>query len=536
MIKRVFSISSIIILAAAMLVLAGCHKDDDVMELPKQPAGYQELLSIYNSGARFLSAEFSPNVTLTFEGQTFTVPTGGIKIEDCRNQSPKVVSFSSDTKMWYLNGIQSGYKYQETLSNEQATSVYCYVDGNTLHLHISNGNVLDFPFIEKPKPRQFRVPIVRITENGEITKETYLPGTIKIEDPDGIYSEQTSFSAPIQIKGRGNSTWGMPKKPYKFKFEEKAEVLGMPSNKKWVLLANYADKSLMRNNVGMELSRLLGFKWTPRSRNVEVYLNGSYIGVYTLFEDKSIGKNRINIKDDEYYLEIEQNMDEDYKFYSIKGVPIQVLNPEVPTEEQMAEAKSIVNGFEEALYGTNFKDPEKGDAAHINVDSFVDNYIIQELVKNIDGNIRKSSFLVKTKSEKLEFYHQWDFDLTLGNADYFPNGNNGPTGWWIRDYGTNSIKNTGWYYRLFQDPAFVEKVKNRWNEVYDSLKTIPDYIDLNVAELGDAPARNFKKWNILGIYVWPNVKVTGSYDKEVEYLKSFYTERLEWLNVRISNF
>jgi len=523
-----------LIILATVLFFAGCGKDDEVIELPKQPKGYQELLAVYNSGDKYLSSSFSDGVVITFENGSVTIPSDGISIENCKNTSPKAVSFIEYNNMWYINGTMCGIKYQKNLTNEQATSVYCYVDQTTLHMYISNGNVLDFPFNEKPQPREFRMPIVRITESGTITKETYLPGTITIEDPDGTYSDVKSLSGSIQIKGRGNSTWGMPKKPYRIKLDEKAEVLGMPSNKNWILLANYADKSLMRNNVGMEISRRLGFKWTPKSVNVELYLNGAYQGVYNLFEAKTTNKNRINIKEDEYYLEIEQNMDEDYKFYSSWGVPIQILNPEVPTDAQFSEAKSIVNNFESALYGSNFKDSEKGYAAHINVDSFIDNFIIQELVKNIDGNIRKSSFLVKTKSEKLEFYHQWDFDLTLGNADYFPNGNNGPTGWWIKNYGTYSEKNTGWYYRLFQDPEFVKKVKSRWNEMYESLSTIPEYIDLTVTEMGTNPDKNFKKWNILNVYVWPNVKVTGSYVKEVEYLKEFYTQRLEWLNSSIN--
>ena len=147
-----------------------------------------------------------------------------------------------------------------------------------------------------------------------------------------------------------------------------------------------------------------------------------------------------------------------------------------------------------------------------------------------DGNVRKSSFLVLREGGKLEFYHQWDFDLAFGNANYFADGNNGPTGWYVKDYDSNDNKGKGWYSRLFEDRAFVERVQARWDELYPELLKLDEFIDKAAEELGEGPGRNFKKWDILGTYVWPNVKVTGSYEEEVKYLKSFYLQRLEWMN------
>ena len=175
------------------------------------------------------------------------------------------------------------------------------------------------------------------------------------------------------------------------------------------------------------------------------------------------------------------------------------------------------------------------------MDSLIDNYIIHELAKDIDGNIRKSSFLSWSgTTHKIRFCHVWDFDLSFGNADYFPwdmndcqGEPNGPYGWWIKDYGSNSTKGNGWYDRLFQDPAFVSAVQDRWAEVFPELKRMPEYLEKLVKEMGDAPERNFKKWDILGTYVWPNVKVTGSYEGEIRYLVDFYTKRLEWLDSKL---
>ena len=252
-------------------------------------------------------------------------------------------------------------------------------------------------------------------------------------------------------------------------------------------------------------------------------------------------RNKVNIDlaAGDMYLEIEQSIDAPCYFWTSRcGVPVQFKEPETPPAATQEWVRSFFNEFETALWGKDFKDPEKGYAAYIDVRSFIDNYIIRELAKDIDGNVRKSAFLTLLKSDgKLHFCHVWDFDLSYGNADYFPwdmdgcNGDpNGPYGWWVKDYNTASNKWEGWYNRLFQDPAFVAAVQDRWSEVYPELSRMPEYIDKLVKEMGEAPARNFSKWKILGTYVWPNVKVTGSYEAEISWLKYFYTNRLEWLD------
>ena len=167
----------------------------------------------------------------------------------------------------------------------------------------------------------------------------------------------------------------------------------------------------------------------------------------------------------------------------------------------------------------------------------MDNYIIQELTKNFDGNLHKSTFFSKKKGGKLEFCHVWDFDLSMGNCSFFGNipGGNGPEGFYVKDYGFQGY-GWGWYYRLFQDPNFRKKVKDRWNELKPQLQTIPAFIDEKVAYLDEVSYNNFKRWNILGTNVWSQVVVTGSYEGEIAYLKDFYTKRLKWLDKEINKW
>ena len=400
--------------------------------------------------------------------------------------------------------------------------------------------------------RALRFPTVYITTDGGapiLDKDNYVPGTIRIEDPDCRYSNTPRYESRMGIRGRGNSTWGMPKKPWKVKLDNKMRIFDISNDKEWALLANYADKTLIRNIVAMEISRICDMKWTPAMYSVDVYLNDVYQGCYTWTEHKKVSEERVNLDivgpgDNEgeavtgdYYFEIEQQMDETTCFWTDNGVPMMFSDPEVPTGPQLAYVKGYFHDFETALFGSNFADPENGYAKYIDVPSFINYYIIQELTKNIDGNIRKSSFLTKERGQKLEMYHVWDFDLTLGNCDYFqdmyPGVDNTATGWFIKNCSLAGV-NSGWFWRLFQDPAFVRQVKQRWNSVKAQLRAVPDFIDMNAQLIDGAQKRNFQKWTILNQYVWPNQWVLGDYTLEVKAMKQFYEQRLEWLDDAIN--
>lgn len=405
-------------------------------------------------------------------------------------------------------------------------------------------------------PKVPKLPVIRInTENAYpiLDKKNYIPGTIVIEDPDGAYWDTPRLEVKIVengVRGRGNSTWDMPKKPYKIKFDEKISIFGLGEDKEWVLLANYADKTLLRNVVAMKLSEIVGMEWTPSMLPVEVYLNDEYMGCYTFSEHKKVSKYRVDLDivgeldnsgdavTGDYYMEIEQNLDETTCFRtSICGIPMMFSDPEVPTAAQYDYIVGYFYDAENALMGNNFTDPENGWQKYIDIESFAKAYIVNELTKNIDGNMRKSSFITKEKGKKLEMYHLWDYDLTLGNCNYLDDefgATDGPEGWFIKDfscnYWTHGWNHTNWYTRLTDDPAFCAKVKEIWDKHHQELSSIPDFIDIKAMIMEDAQKRNFKRWDILNTSVWPNVVVKGTYAGEVEYLKDYYTKRFRWLD------
>ncbi len=439
----------------------------------------------------------------------------------------------------------AGIEQTSGVSKQDFTSPVQYdvelYDGSTVSYMVSLESGNDFPTV-----------YIYTNNNAQIQKGTYVPGRIRIEDPKHKYSDLEVLDTTMRIKGRGNATWSnFPKRPYHIKLDAKAKVFGLPNNKDWVLLANYSDKSLLRNEVAMEISKICGMTWTPVFYPVEVYLNGRYIGCYDFGDHKEVAKHRVEIdlvsdKDNSgdavsggYYLEIEQAQDEPVSWMTTMGVPMMFKDPSYPTPAQQNYVKGYFNEFERVLQSNYFNDPNNGYAKYIDIPSFINYYIVQELTKNIDGNLRKSTFITKERGGKLKMYHVWDFDFSLGNCDYFGdyyNISGSGRDFFIKDFGYQGY-GWGWYYRLFQDKVFKDKVKNRWNAVKGELRArIPEFIDEQSAYIAEPAYRNFKTWNILNTYVWPNRRIPGSYEGEIEYLKTWYLERFNWLDTEINKW
>ena len=552
--KRIFSLLAAVLTIA---VLSGCGKEDRHSQ-EEGPSVLVELIEAYQDGRVFSSAEHTTGrCAVRFkDSHQVEVPETEFVIHDCRQKNPAEVMMNGG--WWMVGNVTMGIRYESSVPDTEASLVYAYFDAITIYLHLNNGHLLKFPSeaqeeldrIEQENARRQTIPVVRIETDGGAgiyDKKNYVKGSITIEDPVKMYGEVETFTARMGIRGRGNSTWGWPKKPWKVKLDEKASLLGMPADKEWALLANYSDRTLVRNITAMKLSEICGFSWTPRMRSVEVYLNGTYQGVYTLCEHKKVSDDRVNIdvvsESDNagdaltggYYLEMEENQDETTCWWTAMGVPMMFSDPEEPTSEQYAYMTGYIDEFKKVLQGAGFADPVSGYAKYIDVRSFINYYIVQELTKNVDGNLRKSSFITKERGKKMEMYHLWDFDLTLGNCGYFDwKVGNGPENFWIKDYRSNSTYGGGWFWHLFKDPAFVHAVQERWNELMPELEKIPAFIDEQVFGLTKAQKRNFDKWSINDSVDWVMFPSLGSYEKEVEYLKYFYTARLEWLDREIN--
>lgn len=391
------------------------------------------------------------------------------------------------------------------------------------------------------------IPKVYVNTGGApiLDKDNYVTSTVRIEDDK--YS--TGADLPAGIRGRGNSTWGMSKKPYRIKLNSKASLLGMSNDRDWALLANYFDKTLLRNITAFEIAKIAEMNWTPTSNSVDFYLNGTYQGVYSLTEHVKVSKERLDMElvkssdnagealTGDYFLELDFHYDEPQKFKTdLKQLPIMFKDPEEPTNAQFNFVKDYFNKAEQVLYSDNFKHPENGYRKYIDVESFINYYIVQEVAKNVDGNMRGSCYMAIRRNGKIEMPLVWDFDLAFGNADYITweqgASSDGPEGWFIKTC-------SPWFDRLFEDPYFVSELKKRWNELKPELDGIPDFIRDHALAIQDSQARNFGPkpngagWDINKVD-WNTQRKGISYISELNFFLNFVEKRLKWLDTNIN--
>jgi len=382
------------------------------------------------------------------------------------------------------------------------------------------------------------LPIFYITTStgADVTsKDVYIKGNLVVDGNNSYKQDITNL--PLQIKGHGNSTWtNYPKKPYKIKLDKKASMLGMGSAKDWILLANYNDKTLMRNKIAFELGRRLKSDFAPESRFVEVVLNGQYWGNYLLTSAVEINPNRVNISKmtssdvtptGGFLVEEDYKLDAPINWKTTQGVPFAVKDPDELTTDQVAYIKNYMQATEDALYATNWTDPINGYAKYIDADSFMRWYAVNETIKNQDSWDFSSIFYYKDKNGKLGMGPIWDFDISMGNCDYSVSKD--PENWYSR-YGK-------WMIRLAVDPTWNFKWRAMWKSIRTKeVEQIFKDIDNTAAYLKLSQEQNFKRWPTLNTYVYPNAVVLGTYDKEVAYMKDFITKRVAWMDAHISGY
>jgi len=372
------------------------------------------------------------------------------------------------------------------------------------------------------------LPIFYIDTNGIAidSKVYYTEGNASIFG--GLDFEDNPI-ADMEIRGRGHSTWKVhPKKPYQLKFGDKTEVLGMPEDKKWILLAEYSDKTMMRTTIAFEMGYMSNLDWTPESHFAEVFINNEYNGTYNIAQKVEETANRVDLGDAGYLLEIDNiNHIEagDVYFYTDHFL-IKIKEPDlIEDSAEYLYIEEYFNEFETVLMGDDFANPTTGYTSYIDMDSFVDWYLINEIAKEVDSKSYSSIFLSVIPGEKLKMGPLWDFDLSFGNVNYA--ASEYPEGFWVKE--------NLWYSRLFQDPDFVTQVKSRFTYFMGNKEYILDTIDYYTEYLSLAQAENNDKWNSIGIYVWPNPVVYDTYEEEVIHLKTWYIERMDWLETAINN-
>lgn len=368
--------------------------------------------------------------------------------------------------------------------------------------------------------------------------------TETLEDPEDVTTEMPAIAIlynydnavtdtiGLTIRGRGNTSFSMPKKSFKIEFLDKISPYGMPKNRDWALLANYGDKTLLKNHIAFKLSEWLGMEYTPRSQFVELFLNGSYRGIYQLCETIKVGKKRINIPENQnsYLVEIDRKYrDDDIVVYSEREVPFRIRSPKDPTEETkeiLRKHLDSLEGYLEYIHQDYTLALDSTPNNWFDVEDFIRHYWIQEFAKNSDAIPLTSVFFTWQVGDVIRMGPVWDFDAAFGS----PKERESPEGWYIRDY--------SWYRRMAKMPNVADSIKAFWTRNHAIFEALPDSIDAYAEEISTAAWNNYYRWpDVLeNIDDFLHTRAYDDYDGAVEDLKSWVRERTAWIDENIKSF
>lgn len=352
------------------------------------------------------------------------------------------------------------------------------------------------------------------------------------------------------VRGRGNASWGFPKKPYRIKFSEKRSPLNAPAKaKKWTLISNYGDKTLMRNILAFEVSRRMGMDYTPYCHPVDLILNGEYKGCYQLCDQVEVAPNRVEITKMDatdtsgenltggYFIEIDAYAyGESSMFTSNRGTPVTIKSPddEKIVSEQSKYIKDFYNAMESSVFASNYTDAQNGYRKYLDLDSFLRFFLVGEFAGNTDTYW--SVYMYKDRnSGKLYTGPVWDYDLAFDNDNrtypinnlhgYIYNTNGSVASGAIRDMVTRIVTN---------DTEAHQRLIALWDEARATggidEASLLEYVAKTKTLLDESQQLNFKRWNILNSCVHQNPQALGSYDAEVGTVESYIRGRIERLD------
>lgn len=453
----------------------------------------------------------------------------------------------------YVNGARVK-RGRVTMTEEGSVEVYATYNGmtsNTIFISSEYNSNLPVIVIDVGKHR--------VNQQVAVTGDFYLYE--QNEDGRTLFGKNSapSVQSACTVKIRGQSSAQIyTKKQYKIHLQNpdgtnnNVSLLGMPKENDWIINGTYGDKTIMHNYLAYTLESQMDFKWAPRVRYVEVYIThdrndmsaDEYLGLYVLTESIKVDKNRVDITRGDGSTDPEKI---GYIFAKDKGADgsaairsnydtykLEYPNPDTITRPQRRYLADKITEFENALYGADFTDPEKGYRAYIDADSYIDAILLTELMKNVDG-IRLSNYFSLDKNGKIVCGPAWDFDLSCGTCNYGMDAEK-PTGFIFLDKSYRNSGDYAWADRMMQDPWFANRLVERYRELRGaafSEENIQSIIDKAYYEVIESATRNAGRWPELydgHTYIWPNAFTFTSYTAAVNDLKEWLHERVVWLD------
>lgn len=384
--------------------------------------------------------------------------------------------------------------------------------------------------VENTPQQLTSLPTVYIdTENGAPieSKENYINADVRM-----VADGETELSSSARIRGRGNSTWRLDKKPYRISFDSKQAFAGEDNAKakKWVMLANHADKTMLRNSTAFFIAGQLGQPFVPSSRFVDLVLNDKYVGTYEISDFLEIKKDRINAGDTGFFVEADGsygNEKESSCFFSGKGIPFTIKDPDADDmwPQQIQYIKDCIQHFEDVLFSDSWLDPVNGYRALVDSTSLVSWFLTCEFTANIDSYW--SANVYSMGDGRMYFGPVWDFDIAFNNCNRM--GDVSEKMMMAAGFGRNLIGI--WVKRMWSDPWFRQLAVRTWHEAHDGgiVNAVTAHIDRMAAEISQSQQLNYQQWSINTRY-YNEMYLFDTYQEGVSFLKEFIGKRASYLD------
>ncbi len=392
------------------------------------------------------------------------------------------------------------------------------------------------------------VYIDTFTGNSITSKNNYVLARMwMVDERDSVL-----FFDSLEIKGRGNSTWNLAKKPYKLKFHQKEKLLGKgyAKTKKWTLLANHGDKTLIRNALTSLLGEFVGLDFNPAAKFVDLTLNGNYVGNYQISDHVDVRPHRVNVMEQDYPLTETSNITGGYLleadgFYDFtngvtgfytpnKNAPIRIHYPDEDEidNSQYRYIRDAVYELENRLYDDAiFKDGTLGYRALIDSTSLANWYIATEVSGNPDGFF--STYFYKDQDDDRFFWGPlWDYDIAYGNDNRIGDTSRKM----MKDVGFGASVMRTWVIRFWEDPWFAHLINRRYQEIVDAgvEAYMLEKIDSLTTLLQRSQAKNFELWGINKRALRECV-LYSTYDQYVSDLRSYVSKHIPYLQTAFAN-
>ena len=383
----------------------------------------------------------------------------------------------------------------------------------------SENHYLPLDDSQYPYTGVYRVVIQTEDLHGVVNRETEVPAYMQIYGKDAPESE--IFHLTIRCRGNTSFTFS-PKTSYKIELDEKQGLLGMPQDKDWALIANYGDKTHLKNFITYKLADWLGDEYSPRTQYVELYLNRTYQGLYLLTETVKASNDRVNIpyNDTSFLLEIGPTVKEGKSYFKQDNRLFEVKYPKNISEKSLELVKKHISEWSLYLSQGNFHGSDS-IGTWLDVDDFIRYYWIQEFTKNLDAAFHRSIFLTWEKNSVIKMGPVWDFDQGYGN--WTKEDWQGPDGW--------PIRSEGWAAKIFSDEQTRTRINNYWVKNRLFFATITDSISKYGAIIEKYTKNDFKRWPMLSNNDNDLHKESyQTYNEAIDSLNSWITQRLQWMN------